>query len=95
MPVRRYAKTIVAIVAAVAVVVNAAISDGNISGSEWLQIAFAALGAVGVYAIPNRPPIGEPKRADISEQGDTSIILIVAVIAIVVIVAIAAGLIHG
>lgn len=47
------AKTIAAAVAAGGVVVISAVSDSVIDPAEWVQIALAVLGAIGVYAIPN------------------------------------------
>jgi len=47
----KYTKTIVAAATAVAVLLQSAITDG-ISSAEWLQLALAALGALGVVAAP-------------------------------------------
>lgn len=66
---RRYAKAIVAALVPILLAVQAALSDNAITQSEWVAILLAALGAVGVWAAPNRPPVGEPARPDISEQG--------------------------
>lgn len=55
MKVSKYAKFIVAAVAAGAVALNAAVSDGTITGSEWVDIGAAVLGALGVYLWPNQP----------------------------------------
>lgn len=49
-----YAKTLVSVVAAVCVVLMSVWSDG-VSPMEWLQVAAAGLGALGVLAVPNRP----------------------------------------
>jgi hypothetical protein len=46
-----HAKTIVAAATAVAVLLQSFITDG-ISSAEWLQLALAALGALGVYVAP-------------------------------------------
>lgn len=51
----KYAKTIVATVIAVAYAVQAALSDEAISSSEWVGIGLAALTALGVWAVPNKP----------------------------------------
>lgn len=59
----RYAKGIVAFLAAAASVAVAAISDGTITPSEWLGIALAGLGAVGVVVVPNKPAEPEAVRA--------------------------------
>lgn len=54
MSVPHYAKTIVAVLGAVAAAGAAAISDGNLSSSEIVTIVLAVLTALGVYAVPNR-----------------------------------------
>lgn len=46
------AKLVVAALTAGFVAAQTAISDGSISGSEWITIAIAALGALGVWAAP-------------------------------------------
>jgi len=50
----RYAKALVALAAAGVSALSAAISDGQVSGQEWVGVAVAVLAAVGVYAVPNR-----------------------------------------
>lgn len=52
---RRYAKTIVAVLAAGAVALQAALTDNTVTPAEWVVIGLAALGALGVYAVPNKP----------------------------------------
>lgn len=52
VPGAAYTKSILAVLAAVLTVLASAIV-GGISTTEWLQIALAGLGALGVYAIPN------------------------------------------
>lgn len=40
----------------------AAMEDGAVSTAEWVVVAVATLGALGiVYAVPNQPPV--PPRA--------------------------------
>lgn len=56
MPVSKYAKLIVAALAAGAVALNVAVTDGTITGGEWVTIGLAALGALGVWAVPNSKP---------------------------------------
>jgi hypothetical protein len=51
------AKAIVAVVAAVVVVLAAALSDDMVTSVEWLEIAAAVVGAVGVYLWPNKQPV--------------------------------------
>ena len=53
----RYTKTIVAAATAVAVLLQSVLTDG-ISAAEWLQLALAALGALGVAGAPG--PVVEP-----------------------------------
>ena len=50
-----YWKAIVAVIGAVAVAVQAAVTDGTITSAEWLTIAIAAVTAVGVYLKANKP----------------------------------------
>lgn len=52
VPGARYTKSVLAVLAAVLVVLNSAIT-GGVTMEEWLQIGLAALGALGVYAVPN------------------------------------------
>jgi hypothetical protein len=53
-----YAKFIAAAAAAGLVAAQLAITDDTITKTEWITIALAVLGALGVYAIPNKT---EPK----------------------------------
>jgi hypothetical protein len=46
-----YTKTIVAAATALLVFLVSALSDGNVSTSEWVQSLIAVAGAVGVYAV--------------------------------------------
>jgi hypothetical protein len=50
-----YRKAVVAGVAAVLTAVVSAITDGQITGSEWWEIGIAVAAACGVYKISNRP----------------------------------------
>jgi hypothetical protein len=47
----RHTKLIVSAATAVAVLLQSVVTDG-ISSAEWLQLALAALGALGVFAAP-------------------------------------------
>lgn len=47
------AKFLVAVAAALGVLA-VALEDNVVSPSEWVQVAIAALGAIGVYAVPNK-----------------------------------------
>lgn len=50
----RYAKFLTAIAAALGVAVSVT-ADGTLSLNDWFAIAAAAVGALGVYQIPNTP----------------------------------------
>ena len=52
----QYAKTVVAVVTAGLIAAQTALVDGHITSSDWITIALAALGAFGVYVIPNTTP---------------------------------------
>jgi hypothetical protein len=54
VPGARYTKVVLAVVAAMATAAASLVSDG-ISITDTLQLAVAALGALGVYQLPNRP----------------------------------------
>ncbi|HEX6970271.1 MAG TPA: hypothetical protein VF174_15860 [Micromonosporaceae bacterium] len=51
----KYAKSIVAAVVAAGVAITAALSDDAVTAAEWVTIALAVLGALGVYSVPNTP----------------------------------------
>lgn len=51
----KYAKFIVAAGVAGLTVLASAITDDKVTSSEWVAIALAVLGAIGVYVIPNKP----------------------------------------
>lgn len=53
VPGAAYTKSVLAVLTAALTVLASAIV-GGITPTEWVQIALAALGAVGVYAVPNR-----------------------------------------
>lgn len=57
VPGARYTKFIVTLVLGGLAVAQSAIT-GGIAPAEWLQIAIAALGAVGVVAFPNKTASG-------------------------------------
>ena len=50
-----YTKAILAVLTAALTVLTSAIV-GGITYEEWIQIILAALGAIGVYAVPNKEP---------------------------------------
>jgi hypothetical protein len=53
VPGANYTKAILAVLSAVLVLLASFITDG-LSGSELIQLVIAALGALGVYAVPNK-----------------------------------------
>lgn len=53
VPGAKYTKAILAVLAA-ALTVLASVIIGGVSPAEWIQIVLAALGALGVYAVPNK-----------------------------------------
>lgn len=53
VPGSRYTKAVLAVLSAILVLLVNLIVDG-ITVSEWLQLGVAALGALGVYSVPNR-----------------------------------------
>lgn len=55
MNVSHYAKSIIAAVAAAAVVATNVISDGTITPAEGVEIGLAVLAAFGIYRVPNAP----------------------------------------
>jgi peptidoglycan/LPS O-acetylase OafA/YrhL len=59
VPGARYTKAILAVLTAVLTFLASAITDG-LNSAELLQIVVIALGAVGVYAVPNSPPSRTP-----------------------------------
>lgn len=51
----KYAKFVVAAATAALVALGAALTDDTVTTGEWVTIVLAALGALGVYLVPNRP----------------------------------------
>lgn len=56
------AKLVVAAMTAGFVAAETAISDGSITGSEWITILIAALGALGVWAAPGAASLFANRR---------------------------------
>lgn len=50
----KVAKFVVAAVTAALIAVGAALTDDTITRAEWVTIGLAALGSLGVWAVPNR-----------------------------------------
>jgi len=69
----RYAKTWVAVIVAVLIAgLQTALSvlgDGIWTMEDTIVVLLAIVGAVGVYAVPNTPPQGQPSDPTISEKG--------------------------
>lgn len=63
----RYTKPIVSVASAVLVLWQSLATDGMSTG-EWLQLAVAALGALGVYAAPG-PKVVEATRFNALQRG--------------------------
>lgn len=61
----RYRKFLVGVVGAAAVALTTALSDNQVTKPEWVVILVAALGAVGVYAVPN-------KATEVTESDDAA-----------------------
>lgn len=60
MSIRPYMKAIVGGLVAGLTALGTAMTDGTVSTAEWVGIAVATLGALGiVYATPNRVPSSE------------------------------------
>jgi hypothetical protein len=55
-----YAKMIAAVVTAAGVAISSALSDGDVTRGEWVQIAVAMFGAFAVYRVPNAPVAAAP-----------------------------------
>ena len=60
-----YAKLIAAIATAGAVVLSSALSDGDVTRIEWIQVATATLGAFVVYRVPNAQRVGKHERPEV------------------------------
>jgi len=54
----KIAKAVVAIVGLAATTINAAVSDEEITSSEWIGLAIALAVAYGVWQTPNSKPAG-------------------------------------
>jgi hypothetical protein len=55
VPGAKYTKSVLAVLTGVLMLLTSVITDG-ITSTEWMQLALAALGALGVYAAPYVPP---------------------------------------
>lgn len=52
---RPYYKTIAAALGATAIALQSAYTDGEITSAEWVAIGIAALTALGVFGVENKP----------------------------------------
>ena len=50
----KYAKFIVAAVSAGLVALTVALTDDKVTAGEWVTIGLAVVGALGVFAVPNK-----------------------------------------
>ena len=60
VPFAKYTKSVLALVAAVATALVTFVGAGGlatVTQGQWLQVAIVALGALGVYAVPNRTAV--------------------------------------
>lgn len=66
----QYAKFAIAALTAGLIAAQTALMDGSISVQDWVTIALAALGALGVYAAPNtaKPSPLQPGRHELREE---------------------------
>ena len=64
----RHAKALAAFLTGLGAWGATAGADGRYTGPELWGLAAVAGGAFAVYAVPNRPPRGKRRRADVSEQ---------------------------
>lgn len=55
MKISPYLKAVVAVATAGLIALKPLLASGHLTGSDWVTVALAVLGAIGVYAIPNRP----------------------------------------
>lgn len=65
-----YRKAVVAVLTVVITALNLAVSGGLIPAvaTPYVQLVISLAGAVGVYAIPNRPLDAEPGKHEAGDQ---------------------------
>ena len=49
-----YARKFLIALAAALAILGVALEDGNVTSGEWVQVAIAFVGALGVYAVRNK-----------------------------------------
>lgn len=64
MKLGRYSKFIVAVIVPIIIGLQAALENGGIHKADVVKIVIAALGALGVFAFPNTPPVTDPIAAN-------------------------------
>lgn len=57
MKISKYWKGVVAGLSPVLIAIQSAVTDDQITSSEWVAIGIAVLTAVGVISVPNRQPV--------------------------------------
>ena len=85
----RYRKALIAAIPAVLAglkVLSDALGDGTVSSQEYIALAVAVLGALGVYAAPNDPPAGEPADPNLSERGSAELWIIAGALVVIALV---------
>lgn len=60
----KYAKFIVAAALAAVYALQAALSDGRVTNTEWVGIATSTLAALGVYFVPNIGITGQNQQQE-------------------------------
>ncbi|MGI5418642.1 hypothetical protein [Actinomadura luteofluorescens] len=60
LKISRYWKGVIAGLSPVLLLVQAAVTDGQITSGEWVPIGIAVLAAAGVIATPNKDPDALP-----------------------------------
>lgn len=86
----RYSKTIAAILGAISTWGITAAADEGINAVEWYGLLGALAAVLAVYSVPNKPPADEPADPSMSEQGQTSIVVVAALVAAAVAVLVVA-----
>jgi hypothetical protein len=66
--VSRYAKSVAALLGAISTWGITAAAEGGVNAVEWFGLLGSVGTVIGVYAIPNTPPGGQPSDPAMSEQ---------------------------
>lgn len=81
-----YRKTVIAALTAAGAWATGAFADSHVTTQEWVALAVAIIGVLGVYGVPNDPAAGEPADPDLSTRGEISAVLLVILVVIAAIV---------